>query len=255
MTPGGVERRVHIAVDPAALAAEAAAIVVRAAQEAVAARGRFTIARSGGETARSVYEALAAPERAREVDWSRAEVYWGDERCVAPDDERSNYGLARDALLRHVAIPPAQIHRMPGEHDPSAGAAAYERLLRNGFGLPTGPPTAPVFDINHMGMGEDGHTASLFPGVEALHERERWVMPTLHRESGLWRLTLTPPVLNASRLVLITVTGAAKAARVREAIEGESSPDRMPVRVIEPKVGALVWLLDEAAASRYAQRH
>lgn len=243
-------RRVDVVAGPKELAREAADTIVRAAQQAIAARGRFTIAVSGGDTARAIYEQLAAPARLREVDWSRAEVYWGDERCVGPAHPRSNYGMAKEVLLSRLSIPDEQVHRMRGEDDPAAGAAAYERLLRERFGLAHGPPTAPLFDINHMGMGEDGHTASLFPGVDAIDEHERWALPTWQESTGEWRITLTPPALNASRLVLVTVSGAAKAERLREVFTKERPPRELPVRVLQPKVGTLAWLVDEAAASR-----
>lgn len=232
----------------------AAERIASAAESAIAARGRFVIALSGGETARRTYEVLATPELARRVDWSRADVYWGDDRCVPPEDERSNYGMAHEVLLGRVAVDEARVHRMRGEHEPAAAAAAYERLMREHFGLDHGPPPAPLFDINHLGMGEDGHTASLFPGVEAVEERERWACPTYHEESDTWRVTLTPPVLNASRLAIITVSGEAKASRVREAIEGERRPRQLPVQVLAPHSGSLVWMLDEAAAGRLSRR-
>ncbi len=250
----GDSRRVEIVANPDELSRAAADAIVRAAQAAVAARGLFTIALSGGDTARAVYERLAAPDRSREVDWSRAEVYWGDERCVPPDDPRSNYGMAREALLSHVSVREEQVHRMRGEDEPTTGAAAYERLLRERFGLAHGPPTAPLFDIDHLGMGEDGHTASLFPGAAAIDEHERWTVPALQEASGEWRITLTPPALNASRLVLITVAGASKAMRVHDALESDRPPSELPVRAIVPLVGSLLWLIDEAAAARLARR-
>lgn len=247
--------RLDVVADPEALAREAADTIVRAAQEAVAARGSFTIAVSGGDTARAVYGMLARPARAREVDWARAEVYWGDDRCVPPDHPRSNYGMVREVLLSRVAVREEQVHRMRGEDDPADAAVAYERVLRERFGLAHGPPTAPLFDINHMGMGEDGHTASLFPGEDAIDEHERWVRPTRQQPGGEWRITLTPPALNASRLVLVTVSGAAKADRLREVFAKERPPRSLPVRVLDPKVGTLLWLTDRAAAARVPREH
>jgi 6-phosphogluconolactonase len=218
--------------------------IVAAATSAVAARGRFTIALSGGSTPRALFQLLATDAYRTKVDWPRVDVCFGDERCVPPDDPASNYRMAREALLDHV---PARVHRMRGEDEPSAAAAAYERELRELFG------TTPRFDLVLLGMGDNGHTASLFPGLHAVEERERWVVAEYVAEVSMWRLTVTPVVLNAAAEDLFLVAGADKAAMLQRVLEGPRDPRALPAQVVAPADGRLVWLVDAAAAAARKQ--
>jgi 6-phosphogluconolactonase len=201
------------------------------------------IALTGGSTPRQAYSRAAAME----IDWSEATLWWGDERCVPPEDERSNYGMAKEALLDAIPGDPPAVHRMKGELGPRNGAADYESMLRLAFG----PEGAPALDLILLGVGSDGHTASLFPGKPALRERERAVVGV--EQAGLEplvpRITLTLPVINAARDVLFLVTGGDKAEAVSRAFAG--TPDlATPASLVAPQSGAVTVLLDPAAAER-----
>jgi 6-phosphogluconolactonase len=235
-----------------ALTADAAGRFVSVAAQAVRERGRFLVALAGGSTPRGLYAALAMSEVASLVDWRRTHVFWGDERCVPPDDPASNYRLARITLLDRVAIPAANVHRIRGEDAPEQAAVAYERELRQVLDTPDGPPSVRPGrrrDLVLLGMGGNGHTASIFPRLAAVRERERWVMAEHVAEVAGWRITLTPPVLNAAAQVLFLVSGADKAAMLHRVLEGPIDPDALPAQVIAPRDGALTWLVDEGAAA------
>lgn len=232
-----------------AVTAATADSLVIAAGAAIAARGRFLLVLSGGSTPKALYELLATPAYATRIDWTRVHVFWGDERCVPPDDRSSNYRMAREALLDRVPISPEAIHRMRGEDPPEQAAAAYEADLRQVFGA--GPPR---FDVVLLGMGDNGHTASLFPGLTAVRERSRWVVAEYVGEVKMWRLTLTPPALNAAANVLFVVVGGDKASMLSRVIEGPRDVDALPAQVIAPTQGLLTWMVDSAAAARLASR-
>ncbi len=194
---------------PERLADAVARHIVARAADAISATGRFTLALSGGSTPRAAYSRLATGDWGLATgDWRLVHVLWGDERCVPPDDPRSNYRMAKEALLDRVPIPAHQIHRIRGEDDPEQAAAEYERELRVLLGS-EGP------DLVLLGLGEDGHTASLFPGQAAVHETARWVMAVPAPDATMWRITLTPAVLNPARNVTFVVSGANKSARLR----------------------------------------
>ena len=235
---------VRVLPDPPALAEAAARLVVEHARAAIDARGQFSLVLSGGSTPRELHQRLASPPLVDQVSWSRVHVFFGDERCVPPDDERSNYHMAVETLLSRVAIPPAQVHRMRGELPPAAAAEAYADELRAFFGA--GPAR---LDLVLLGMGDNGHTASLFPGLSAVHEAERWVVAEYVPEVGMWRLTLTPVVLNLAREVAFLAAGAAKASMLRQVVEGDYEPHRLPAQVIRPTLGEVIWLVDAAAAA------
>ena len=231
------------------LADAAADIVVEAAQAAIAAQGRFVLALAGGSTPRTLYERLAAAPRRDRVDWSRVHVVWGDERAVPPDHPQSNYRMAKLALLDHVPVPPGQVHRIQGELSPEAAALAYEQELRGVLALDDSPGVAHgAIDLALLGLGADGHTASLFPGRPTVRERHRWVLADDVDGRGTWRITLTPPCLNAAALVVFVVAGATKATIARLVLEGDPAPDLRPATAIAPP-GRLVWMLDAAAAA------
>lgn len=240
---------IRVLPDIAALARAAADLVAARSADATDARGRFTLVLAGGETPRPAYGMLADGRHAGLIDWQRVHVLWGDERCVPPDDPRSNYRMARVTLLTRVPIPAQQVHRITGEDEPHAAAAAYERLLRGLLGSPgaDGPPERGP-DLVLLGMGPDGHTASLFPGQAAVRERVRWVVAEEGGPGAPWRVTLTPVVLNAACEVVFIVSGAGKAAVLREVLEGPRAPDRLPAQVVRPASGRLTWLVDAAAA-------
>ncbi|MDX2091212.1 MAG: 6-phosphogluconolactonase [Kofleriaceae bacterium] len=216
--------------------------VVERARAAIAERGRFTVALSGGETPRRLYELLATPAYADQIDWEHVDVFWGDERCVPPAHPESNYRMVDEALLAHVPIPEDNVHRIPGEIEPLVAAEAYEARLRAEL------TSEHTFDLVLLGMGDDGHTASLFPDTPAVTETARWVM-AIHvaRPRPMWRITLTPVVLNASAAVTFVVVGSRKAARLAQVLDGGA--EVLPAGRIHPLHGTLTWMVDEAAAA------
>lgn len=231
--------RVSVSRDADALMADAALRVATLGEYAIARHGRFRWALSGGTTPRKLYALLARPPLVRRIDWSRVEFFWGDERCVPPDHADSNYRTAREALLDLVQPDPAHIHRVRGEDAPESAAASYEAELRRAFELPEGS-APPSFDLIMLGMGADGHTASLFPGSPLLEETRRWVAADHNR------VTLTLPVLNAAAHVLFVVSGADKAQRLAEVLAGPDSG--LPAQRVRPSHGKLEWAVDGAAA-------
>lgn len=237
---------IRVFADLAELTRAAAEEIARLAESAVAQRGRFTWALSGGSTPRPVYQALASDPYRERLPWSAIHLFWGDERHVPPDHAESNYRMAREAMIDRAPVPAGNVHRVPAEDpDASRAAAAYESELRSFFGL--APGELPAFDLMLLGIGPDGHTASLFPGGPALRERDRLVVAPWVEKLQTFRITLTPPVLNHSRLSLFLVSGEDKADALRAVIEGEREPDRYPAQVVE---GNVLWMVDRAAASR-----
>lgn len=223
--------------------------IVAAAAEAIAERGRFALALSGGSTPRPLYELLSSPPYISRIDWSRVHLFWGDERCVPPDHPDSNYRMTREALLDRANIPSQNVHRIRGEAEPHDAAADYERELRVFFG--DRDPPERTFDVVLLGMGPDGHTASIFPGTPATTETRRWAMAVhVERPRPMWRVTLTTLVLNAAADVTFLVAGADKAARLDEVLHGESDRPVVPAQLVKPTHGALHWMLDDAAGAR-----
>jgi 6-phosphogluconolactonase len=225
----------------------AANLFAAEAAEAVSLRGRFTAALSGGKTPVELYTLLAKAPFASQIPWARVHLFWGDERCVPPDHPDSNYRTVRELLLDHVPIPPVNVHRMPGEMDPVEAAARHEEQLREFFA----PHRAgfPIFDFILLGLGEDGHTASLFPGTRAIRESARWVLGHYVDAQKGWRITLTPLAINAARKVVFIVAGAGKASVLRDILEGPHRPDFLPAQVVRPNGGELLWMLDRDAAA------
>jgi 6-phosphogluconolactonase len=225
----------------------AAEEVVRTATDAIAQYGRFAIALSGGSTPRNLYTLIAANASAS-LPWDRMFFFWSDERHVPPDDPESNYGMARDTLLSKVAIPPANIFPVPAENpDASAAAETYEQTLRKFFAV--GPGEFPRFDLILLGMGPDGHTASLFPETAALQEKSRLVVANWVEKLKASRITFTLPVLKAARCVAFLVSGADKAAVLHEVLEGNVPAEKYPSKLVRPSEGKLIWFVDRAAAS------
>jgi 6-phosphogluconolactonase len=236
---------IRVVPDPAALAETAARHFVEASQQAIDARGVFSVALSGGSTPRELHRRLASPPLAHQVDWSRVQIFFGDERCVPPSDPESNYHMAEETLLSQVPIPAANVHRMRGELPPEEAAADYERQLKAFFG-----DEPPRLDLILLGMGDNGHTASLFPGLSAVHEEQRWVVAEHVSEVDMWRLTVTPVILNLGRQVLFLVAGAAKASMLQQVLEGPYAPDERPAQIVRPTPGEVTWLVDAAAAEK-----
>lgn len=230
------------------LAVAAAALFVQVAEEATHNRGRFTVALAGGSTPRPLYELLATPPYRDRIDWSVTHLFWGDERTVPPDHEDSNYRMVAKSLLAGIEIPWENVHRIEGERPPQDAADVYEAMLREHFDLRVGE--YPRFDFVLLGLGSDGHTASLFPDLDELHERNRLVVAPYVPIFDAHRISLTVPVINAARTVCFLVSGAMKANAVHAVLEGEHDPSRWPAQYVQPHEGQLVWLLDEAAASR-----
>jgi 6-phosphogluconolactonase len=227
--------------DEATLTEVAAQLLAAELRAAVAARGIAHIALSGGSTPESVYRRLADLE----VAWERVQVWFGDERAVPPDDPGSNFAMAERALLDHAPIPAANVHRMLGELDAVEAARRYEAELADHFGR----VTVPVLDLVHLGMGEDGHCASLFPNSPALDEQDAWVVANRAPVAPHDRVTFTYPVLDAARHVLFLVAGAAKAVALRDVLEGPTDHRRLPAQAVAPIPGRLTWLVDAAAGS------
>lgn len=236
--------------DPTALAGEAARRFVEACRDAIAERERFVVALSGGSTPRALFGLLAREPYRDTVDWSRVHIAWGDERCAPPDHPESNYRMAREALLDHVAVPPDHIHRIPAElPDPDAAARAYEATLRSVFAGEGLLGDVPRFDLIQLGLGVEGHTASLFPGSPALLERSRLVAAPFVEQVGAYRITLTLPVLNAARQVHFLVAGAQKSAILCDVRRQYGERTDLPAAMVRPVDGRLVWLVDREAAA------
>lgn len=239
----------YVEPDAAALARRAARYFVEMVGEAVAAQGCARVAISGGSTPKAAFEVLGdgnQPWRAR-MPWEKLDLYWVDERCVPSGDAESNYHMTREALLDHVSLKPEHIHRIEGELEPDAAAARYESELRNRFRLEGAE--YPQFDLVALGMGADGHTASLFPGTDALHEQSRLATANHVPQKDTWRVTLTWPVIDRACSVFFLVGGADKAEILKEVFTGPLDPGRLPSQLIRPASGILTLILDRAAAA------
>ena len=219
-------------------------------EHAVATRGIARVALSGGSTPQLTFKLLADPAGpfAATVPWDKVQLFWVDERCVGPDDPESNYGVCRALLLSKVAIPAANVFRMEGELDPEVAASRYESTLRNVMKLEGAE--SPAFDLLTLGMGLDGHTASLFPHTAAIDEMGRLVVANHVEKKEAWRITLTWPVINQAAEVVFEVEGPSKTDILAEVLTGPRDPERLPAQLIRPSNGKLLFLLDEAAAAK-----
>jgi len=239
----------HVAVYPDldTISQQAAQYIVRVANEAIVTRGRFTIALSGGNTPKKLYSLLGSEPYRSQIDWKLVDIFWSDERCVPPDSPDSNYRMAHEVLLSQIQIPAPQVHRMPADA-PGRDAAclAYTQEMQRVLGT----NGIPNFDLIQLGMGPEGHTASLFPHQPSLHETERLVIPVSVPKPPHDRLTFTPPILNAARNVLFLVTGADKADALHAVLEGEYNPDEYPAQIVRPPNGEVTWMVDTAAAQK-----
>lgn len=213
--------------------------------EVASARGRFSVALTGGSGPVRAYRLLGEEPLRSRIPWEGVHLFWGDERCVPPGHARSNFRMANEAFISRIPIPPDNVHRVRGELGASQGAVAYAEELEAFFG-----PGVPRFDLIHLGVGPDGHVASLFPFTDALRERERTVTTNLHLPLGEPRITLTLPVLNAAARIELPVMGADKAAIAWMVLRGPIDPFRFPAQFLRPGDGEMVWVMDAAAAAR-----
>jgi 6-phosphogluconolactonase len=248
MQPTVVTYRISPSAD--ALAATAADYFASSVSAAAESRGIARVAISGGSTPKATFALLAdqsAPYFAR-VPWDKLQLFWVDERCVPPTDKDSNYRMTNEAMLSKVPLPAVQIHRMEGELDPQLAASRYEAMLREEFRLEGAE--VPAFDLVLLGMGDDGHTASLFPHTQALHETERLVVANHVLQKETWRITLTKPVINQGREVAFLIEGAGKAQVLHDVFLGPHDPQSKPSQLIRPANGRLTLLLDSTAAAK-----
>jgi len=235
--------------DSEALSQAVANLFAEEARRAVEARGRFLVLLSGGETPRRSYELLAQEPLRSTIPWRAVHLFWGDERWVPQNDPRSNFGMVRRAFLDRVPLGEEQIHAVPYENSPHESALRYERMLRSFFDV-----APPRFDLVLLGLGEDGHTASLFPGSAVLDEWYRWVCEVYVAEQDLYRVTTTALLINQAALVAFVVAGGAKAAILSRVLEGGSDPKQTPALLIEPAQGRLLWLADRDASRFIPER-
>ena len=233
----------HILPTPEEAARAAAEFVVDLAERCARSQGRFSIALSGGSTPRQLYQILASPPYAERMAWDRWNVFWSDERCVPPDHKDSNYRMAREALLDQVPIPPAHVHRMRGEVEPQTAAEEYETVLREAFQTPV-----TSFGLILLGIGEDGHTASLFPDTQALREKHRLVVANWAPHLQSHRITFTFPLINAAKMVAFLVTDDSKAGVLRGVLEPTPGEPVLPAAMVHPTNGTVQWFLTKEAA-------
>ena len=239
---------IEIVSDAEELASRAVHLFVSTAREALESRGTFHVALSGGQTPKLAFERLAASPAAQALRWQHIHVYWVDERYVPADSPQSNYRLAAEALLKKVPIPPDNIHRIPTEHEDICTAArSYETILRNAFGLDE--DGVPEFDLIVLGMGADGHTASLLPNCFAPFDTDDLACVVYVMDGRLNRITLTHPVLRAAKRLAVLVSGTEKAETLRKVLTGEPDEVRYPIHILWPVLGKVIWLVDRDAAA------
>ena len=231
---------------PEQVAQAAANRFVDYSMASIADHGSFAVALAGGSTPRRAYELLGSDEFKGRVDWSHVHLFFGDERMVPPDSLESNYRMVNEALISRVAMPSQNVHRIKGESAPQESAESYEAEMKSFFGTRAWPR----FDLVLLGMGDDGHTASLFTGSDALKETTKWVVVTVQPQSGQARITLTLPVLNHAARVTFVVTGEKKAAPLVHVLHADAAVDELPAQKVRPATGICEWLVDHSAASR-----
>ena len=244
------EPKIIVCADHNDLNIKAAEYCAKTAKQAMFSSGTCTISLSGGSTPKSLYALLATPEWRSRFNWKHIHLFWGDERCVPIDHPDSNFGMVKRELLSKVEIPEENIHRFPVElQDPAAIAQAYDASIRQFFGVAHTKSEVPRFDLVFLGLGENGHTVSLFPHSPVLQEKEKLAVADYIEEMKSYRVTTTVPLINAARHALFLVSGTSKAQVVQEVIEGPRQPEQLPAQLISPVRGTLVWLLDRDAAA------
>jgi 6-phosphogluconolactonase len=238
-------KSLRILETPEDVARAAAEHFVAVADKTIAATQRFSVALSGGSTPQQTYRLLASDIYRNRIDWSSAHLFFGDERCVAANDPASNYRLARETFLSQNLIPSENVHPISGEGEPALNAKAYEDDLRSYFGNLDWP----LFDLVLLGLGDDGHTASLFPNSPALQEKSQWVAANWVEKLGSFRITLTASAINHANEIVFIVTGKEKAQALKTILQGPSNPQLYPAQLIQPGNGSLLWLVDRDAAT------
>jgi 6-phosphogluconolactonase len=238
--------QLHVFPDHPSFVNGSADFIADVAAGAIAERGRFTIALSGGGTPKPIYARLATADYRDRIAWEKVHIFFGDERCVPPDDARSNYRMVSQAWFNHSPIPAENIHRIRGEDDPALEALRYEQDIAGLYRS----ARLPAFDLILLGMGDNGHTASLFPGTTVLRETVRWVVAQYVEVMTTWRVTFTAPLINAARHVAFLAESAGKSQMLWNVLEGPFQPDVWPSQLIQPVSGELHWLVDAAAAAR-----
>lgn len=245
-------REIEVLASPDNVATAATELFIRSARQAIATHGRFDVALSGGSTPKAMFALLTGPPYDKQVDWARVHLFWGDERCVSPDHPDSNYGVAKAILLDKVSVPTTNVHRfMTEQGDAEQIAANYAADIAQHFGLSAGQ--LPRFDLIYLGMGPDGHTASLFPHSAALKITDHLATANYVEKLNAERLTLTVPTLNNAAVVAFLVAGADKADALYEVLEGARNSDTYPAQLIAPQQGKLYWIVDKAAASKLSE--
>jgi 6-phosphogluconolactonase len=238
----------HIYRDNDELSVEVAKWLVDYIAAMLKKQDRFTLVLSGGSTPHKLNTLLAASPYKEKIDWTKLHIFWGDERFVPFQDDRNNAKMAFDTLLNHVPVPASQIHVMRTENIiPEVAAGEYEKILREYF--PVTVPPATTFDLILLGMGDDGHTLSLFPGMHIMHEENKWATSLFLKQQDMFRITLTPPVVNRSACIAFLVSGKSKAIALQQVVEGDFKPDRYPSQMIKPLNGELHWFADKEAAA------
>ncbi|MDY6846782.1 MAG: 6-phosphogluconolactonase [Chloroflexota bacterium] len=227
------------------LSQAAAEYFISLAAKSIRKRGYFSVALSGGGTPKPLYKALGSPDQQSRLDWKNIHLFWGDERCVPPEHPDSNYRMVREEMLSNITIAAENINRVPAELEAHKAAFSYEEKLRGFF-----QGEWPRFDLVLLGMGDDGHTASLFPHSAGLNEEQRWFIANYAPEPDTWRLTLTKNAINAARHIAVIVAGDSKAEVLADVLEGVYQPDVTPIQLIGPKNGHMIWFLDQAAAKK-----
>jgi 6-phosphogluconolactonase len=247
-----VEREIRILADGAAIARRAAQEFVQAATAAVREHGAFNVALAGGSTPKALYSLLATdPSLRSQVPWEQLHLFFGDERHVGPSDADSNFGMATEAMISKVPLTKDQVIRIKGEYpDAEEAAREYEQALQSYFKLK--PEEYPRFDLLFAGMGNEGHTLSLFPGTKSLHADGRIAVKNWIGKLCTDRITLTAPAACNAALILFMVTGADKACALKAVLEGPFEPEQLPAQLLQPKNGKLLWLVDAAAGSMLA---
>ncbi len=226
-----------------ALIKAAADLFADTARNSVASRGRFVVALSGGQTPKNAYQLLAGTTYSERIPWEQTHIFWGDERCVPRDDPKNNARMAFDTLLNYVPIPRSNIHPIPSEESSEKCADAYEKLLRDFF-----QDQPPRFDLIFLGLGENGHTASLFPNTPILSEQKRWVRHLYLAEQNMYRVSLTSVIINQATLIAFLAYGGNKSHILQQVLAGPFQPQHLPAQLIRPVQGDLLWLVNESAA-------
>ncbi len=239
-----MEREIEVYSSKTELVSAVAKKIIGIISSAIQENGLCTVALAGGNTPREVYSLLAEDPYKSRINWNKVELFWGDERTVTPDHPGSNFRMVKETLLARIDVPQENVHRMRGEIDPTEAAAEYREILKREFETIT-----PCFDLVLLGVGDDGHTASIFPRTNAIEENHESVVAVFVPKFSTWRITLTLPVLNAAKNVMFIISGGSKSEIAKRVINGEQTTKELPVTLVRPKNGTLHWMLDSEAAA------